>query len=77
MSIMYVLTTTLNTLNDINTIYLILRNNGFNVSKEELKEDIDEEIRRNDYMFYYVDKLRNVVEIRITPNFRLVYLSVK
>lgn len=74
---MYVLTTTLNTLNDINTIYLILRNNGFNVSKEELKEDIDEEIRRNDYMFYYVDKLRNVVEIRITPNFRLVYLSVK
>lgn len=74
---MYVLSTTLNTLNDINTIYLILRNNGFNVSKEELKEDIDEEIRRNDYMFYYVDKLRNVVEIRITPNFRLVYLSVK
>ena len=74
---MYVLSTTLNTLNDINTIYLILRNNGFNVSKEELKEDIDEEIRRNDYMFYYVDKLRNVVEIRITPNFSLVYLSVK
>lgn len=74
---MYVLSTTLNTLNDINTIYLILRNNGFNVSKEELKEDIDEEIRRNNYMFHYVDKLRNVIEIRITPNFRLVYLSVK
>lgn len=74
---MYVLTTTLNTLNDINTIYLILKSNGFNVSKEELKEDIDDEIRHNSYMFQYVDKLRNVVEIIITTHFRLVYSSIK
>lgn len=74
---MYVLTTTLNTLNDINTIYLILRSNGFSVSKEELKEDIDEEIHHNSYMFHYVDKLKNVVEIIITPHFRLIYSSIK
>lgn len=72
---MYVLSTTLNTLNDVNTVYLILKNNGFNVSKEEFEEDLKEEILSN--RFQYTNKMGNTIEIEITLDFRWTYLTSK
>ena len=72
---MYVLSITLNTLNDINTVYLILKNNGFDVSKEEFEKDLKEEILSN--RFQYTNKIGNTIEIEMTLDFRWMYLTSK